>query len=587
MTELRKLSLDFIDSYGTFPYIGQVYFDLGSALMDYGESREQTIMYLQQASNLTQNENIRNKANEFLGNMYLENEGYVAARNQYQKINNETIYADPYLLYNVGFVYYKLNSLSQSIAYFEYYVHNYPRQEHYLQVLDYLGTMYMTMNETNKAIQYYALLADNQPEDDLLRKLRDLYILEDRLDEAINTSLKIEELSNSDRRSLAQIYESQDNLGYAILQYERIISNDTNESDMLKDTEQLARLHFLVGDMAKALNNYQKIYNITGSYKHSFETYKYLNWKQIAENTIIGYYKQRNRTQAENFEKYYKSIIKDDDTIEAHITIERGRYYAELDKKKARKLYEEVIDDYSQSEYADDAYLEFAILELSEKNFEDATEYLKILLEKYPDSSLSNNAYLKLGSVHFSQGNYQQALEYYQKVIQRDTEGTYAMQAIENFALTCKAMGEWMLAIEAYQMLIERFGSPELTPETIFEISYCYYMDKEYKKSIQLFNTIQDKFKDSEVKAEIIYWIGESYYGLEEYDRAIETLLKIVYDYSFLDQWFVNANIKIAMAYEKLRKFDKARLFYQNIIERYGTNSNWGAEAKKLLDALP
>lgn len=587
VTTLQQLSLDFIDSYGTFPYIGQVYFDLGAALMEYGGAREQIIMYLQQASNLTQNEHIRNKANEFLGNLYLENEGYIAARNQYQKIDKKTIYSDPSLLYNVGFVYYKLNSLSQSIPYFEYYVQNYPKQEHYSKVLEYLGSMYMILDQSDKAIQYYALLAENEPDDDLLRKLRDLYILENRFDEAINISLEIKELNNSDRRTLAQIYEEQGNLAYSIVQYERIISNNITESDMLKDTEQLARLHFLVDDMAKALNNYIKIYNITESYKHPFETYNYLNWKQIAENTVVAYYRQKNRTQAENFEKYYKSIIQDDDSIQAHITLERGIYYADLDKRKARRLFEEVIDDYPQTDYADDAYLEFAILELSEKNFKEATEYLKILVENYSDSPLVNNAYLKLGSVHFSQGNYQQALEYYQKVIQRDTGGTYAMRAIENFALTCKAMGEWMLAIEAYQMLIERFGSPELTPETIFEISYCYYMDKEYKKAIQLFKTIQDKFTDSEVKAEIIYWIGESYYGLKEYDHAIETLLKIVYDYSFLDQWYVNANIKIAMAYEKQQKFDKARLFYQNIIERYGTNSNWGAEAKKLLDALP
>jgi len=587
VTSLRQLTLNFIDTYNTFPYIGEVYFKLGKALIESGESEEQTIMYLQKAATLSKNAEIRNEAYRYLGDLYLKNEGYIAARNQYQKIVEQTIYADPELLYNVGYVYFQLKSYSQSVIYFEYYVQNYSAQENYIEALDLLASIYVTLNEPVKAITYYAILAEKAPNDELLRTLRNLYIDQVEFDEAVDISIKIETLTNNDRRILAGIYEVQGNLSYAILQYGRIISQVAAEDTMLIDTQHLAKLHMLVGDMNSTLTNYTKIYNITESYKKPFESFSYLNWDNIAENTIVAYYKLKNRSQAETFEKYYKSVIKDNDEVEAHIALERGIYYAQLDQKKARKLFEEVIEDYSSTEYAADAYMEMAIMELENKEFEKAETYLSTLLEKFPDSDLTNNVYLKLGSMNFSEGNFQDALEYYQKVIQRDTEGTYAMQAIENFALTCKAMGEWMLAIEAYQMLIERFGSPEMTPQTIFEISYCYYMDKEYRKAIQLFKTIQDKFTDSEVKAEIIYWIGESYYGLKEYDQAIEALLKIVYDYSYLDQWYVNANIKIAIAYEKLQKFDKSRLFYKNVIERYGTNSNWGAEAKKLLDALP
>jgi len=67
----------------------------------------------------------------------------------------------------------------------------------------------------------------------------------------------------------------------------------------------------------------------------------------------------------------------------------------------------------------------------------------------------------------------------------------------------------------------------------------------------------------------------------------IETFLKIVYNYGDLAQWDVNANIKIAMAYEQLNKFDKAKLFYNSIINKYSSDSKWGKEAQKLLDALP
>ncbi|MBN2018202.1 MAG: tetratricopeptide repeat protein [Candidatus Cloacimonetes bacterium] len=587
LNSLQQLSLYFIEIYPTFPKIGTVYFNLGKALIQNDKKDEQTITYLQKAASLTGDANIRNEAYQYLGDLYLENEGYIAARNQYQKIDEKTLSADPQLLFNVGFVYYQLKSYSQSVLYLDYYVQNYPEQEKYLDVLNLLASTYITLNETEKAIAIYATLAEKAPTDALLRTLRNLYINQDKFEKALDVSMKIEDLSKKDRYILAEIYEAQGNISYAILQYSRIISLNVAEDTMLVDTEHLAELYMSIEDISSALANYTKIFNLTESYKDPFQSFSYLDWARIAENTIVAYYRSKNRTQAEAFEKYYKSIIKDNDEVQAHITLERGIYYSQLDQKKAQKLFEEVIDDYSSTEYTDDAYLELAIMALGNEKFDEADTYLTTLLQNFPDSPLKYNVYLKLGSMNFSEGNFKDALDYYQKVIQQDTEGTYAMQAIENFALTCKAMGEWMLAIEAYQMLIDRFGSPEMTPQTIFEISYCYYMDKEYRKAIQLFKTIQDQFTDSEIKAEIIYWIGESYYGMKEYDQAIETLLKIVYDYNFLDQWYVNANIKIAMAYEKLQKFDKARLFYKNVIERYGTNSNWGAEAKKLLDALP
>ncbi len=208
-------------------------------------------------------------------------------------------------------------------------------------------------------------------------------------------------------------------------------------------------------------------------------------------------------------------------------------------------------------------------------------------IQKYSDSDLINNAKLKLGSINFSNSNYKSALKNYKYVIDNDEEGELATQAIENFALTCKAMGEWLVAIEAYQLLQERVDSPQIKPKTLFEIAYCYYMDKKYKKAVNIFEQAKDQISDKELLAEIYFWIGDSYFQQQDYKKAIEELLKIVYNYSDYAQWFVNANIKIATAYEKLEKFGKARMFYQNVIKRFGVDNRWGKEAQKLLDKLP
>ena len=585
--KLEEYSSEFVKNYSSFPKIGNVYFNLAKSLiLSYGEEQA-IIRNLQQAITLSKDKRIKNSAYSLLGDIYLKNESYQATLNQYNKIDTETVSKNCSLLFNLGFVNMKLNHLNESAEYFQSFVNNYKMHNKYWEGVKNLAEIYRQLNNTENAISYYQLLAENQPDDIILRKLRDLYISNQNFDNAIEVSIKIQERTNEDRRLLAEIYLQKSVISLAILQYEKVIENETDINKKLKDIEQLAMINFDISDFQEAIENYEKIINLTADFKDRFSDIQELDWSKIGENLIISSYKRKSRKDAEEYEKLFKKVIKDNNEIKSHLLLERGIYYINLDNKKANKIFDEIIEDYNFTDYADDAYFQQALMALEDTNFELAKDKLKSLIDHFPESELVNNTNLKLGSINFADGNFRKALEYYQLVIQNDQEGDLALKAIENYALTCKSMGEWMLAIEAYQMLLDRFGTPEIKPQTLFEIAFCFYRDKKYQKAIELFEKILLKIDERNTKVEIIYWIGESYYGLEEYEKTVETLLKIVYNYSDFAQWNVNANIKIAMAYEQLTKFDKARLFYNSVIKKYGIESKWGKEAQKLLDALP
>ena len=584
---LKEYSSKFIEKYSTFPEIGNVYYNLAKALILSNEDEQSIIRNLQQAITLSYDISIRNSAYSLLGDIYLENESYQAALNQFNKIDSEIIFKNSNLLFNIGFVNMKLNHFTNSAEYFQSFVNNYKMHNKYWEGIENLAEIYKELNITDKAISYYQLLVENQPDDIILRELRDLYISNQKFENAIEVSIKIQERTNRDKRILADVYLQKGAKSLAILQYEKVIENETDINRKLKDIEQLAMINFDISDFQAAIKDYEKILNLTADFKNRFSDIQNLNWAKIGENLVISSYKRKSRKNAEEYEKLFKKVLKDNNEIKSHLLLERGIYYINLDNKKANKIFNEMIEDYNSTDYADNAYFQQALMALEDKDFELAKDKLKSLIEHFPESELVNNANLKLGSISFTNGEFRNALEYYQLVIQNDQEGGLALKAIENFALTCKSMGEWMLAIEAYQMLLDRFGTPEIKPQTLFEIAFCFYRDKKYQKAIELFQAIFQRIDKRSTKVEIIYWIGESYFGLEEYEKVVETLLKIVYNYSDFEQWDVNANIKIAMAYEQLNKFDKARLFYNSVIKKYGIESKWGKEAKKLLDALP
>jgi TolA-binding protein len=585
--KLKEYSSAFIEKYSTFPMIGNVYYNFAKALMSSNGDEQKIILYLTQSVGLSHDENIIRSAHTSLGDIYLRNESYQAALNQYQKIDEEIIYKNGNILFNLGFVQMKLNHLTESAKYFQQFVNKFKQHKKYWDGVENLANIYDSLNKTEQAIHYFSLITSHKQDDALFRTLRDLYVDTQKFDKSIEISLKIKERTNEDRRALAEVYHKKGDESLAILQYQKVIENDAEVNKRLQDIEQLAGINFAIGQYQAAVRNYEKILNLTDSYKNRFSALPFLDWKQIGENLIISCYRKKSRKDAEEYEQTFKGIIDANKELKAHLFLERGKYYVDLNNKKANKIFNEIIKDYGTSEYADDSYFQQALIALQKQDFGQAETKLKTLIQKYPNSELVNNANLKLGSLNFTQGNFQDALKYYQFVIHNDKEGSLAIQAIENFALTCKSMGEWMSAIEAYQLLLDRFGTPEIKPQTLFEIAFCYYRDKKYQKAIDLFDKILPKIQKRSTKGEIYYWIGESYFELEEYNKAIESFLKIVYDYSDFAQWDVNANIKIAMSYENLHKYDKARLFYNNVIEKYGVDSKWGKEAKKLLDMLP
>jgi tetratricopeptide (TPR) repeat protein len=584
---LEQASRSFISKYSSFPRIGHIYLTLAEVMMQSSADTQEIITNLQQAISLGTESEIKNRAYALLGDIYLQNKSYRAALAQYEKIDEKAIFLDPTLVFNMGFVLVQLNQPEEAAEYLKYFVENFSQHKKYPESLELLASVYSELGEFEEAIYHYQTLVEIRDNDESRRKLRELYVKAQKYDKAMDISLQIENLTNSDKRTLAEIYRQNGNIDLAILQYEKVIEAETDIAQKLSDLAMVAKLHYSLGDYKSALSSYEELLNLAGNSKEMFATYPSLDWKEIGENTVICYYKRKARKYAEDTEEMFHDFFRGEPEIQAQILLERGIYYADIEPKKAEKSFNEIIKDYSQTSYADDAYFQQALLSLNNQDFEKAKEQLNKLIQQYPSSELVNNAYLKLGSINFSQENFQDALAHYYYVIQNDQEGTLAMQATQNFALTCKTLGEWEMAIEAYQLLLQRFVKEDIAAPTMFEIAFCYYMDKQYEKAIELFASIIPQLEDIALKAEAYFWIGDSHYEMGQYEKAIESFLNIVYNYNEFPEWDVNANMKIGMAYERLGRNEKARIFYTNIVDRYGDSSKWGKEAQKRLEALP
>ncbi|MEL6867626.1 MAG: tetratricopeptide repeat protein, partial [Bacteroidota bacterium] len=91
---------------------------------------------------------------------------------------------------------------------------------------------------------------------------------------------------------------------------------------------------------------------------------------------------------------------------------------------------ESIVDDYPNSEYADNALLQLGITYQEIGKFDQASRPLKRLVDQYKGrSELYNQALLKLGLISYNQGNLQNAINYYKQIFNNNPEAREAQAA--------------------------------------------------------------------------------------------------------------------------------------------------------------
>ncbi len=583
-SQLQSRYTQFIQQYPDFSKKDEIYYLLANSIIEQKKQDE----YTQAVSYLTaidESSDYFTKASLLLADLYLKTEMYSKAIEIYQNIKSKPIENKAQFLYGFAYSLMKTNRDEEAMNYFQKLITQYPESPYFYQAIEYLADLSEQLGKTDLAIDYYLQLVERMQKDKYRRRLRDLYFSTKNYIKAISITSELDTLKNDDRRILAESYFLDDAYQEAISSYKKVISNDTDKEDKLKDYTRLLEIAFISENYDLVAEQLKKILKLTEQSKDRFSDFPYLDWQKISKLSIIAYYRNNSRQNAEQTEKTFKEVLKDKE-VKAELLFARAMYYYDLNKGKASKYFNELIKDYPDSKLADDAYFKIALIDVEKKRYDKAKKKYKELLKKYPQSDLVNDVHLKLGNLYYLQEKYRDALQHYQFIIDNDKEGRLLIQAAKNYALTCRAISEWQSAIAAYQIIIERVNNPDLEPETLFQIGYCYFMDKKYDKAIEIFQQVLPKLPDRELQAETQYWIGESYFGNEDYEQAVAEFLKVTYFYKDFWQWTVSAEIKVGNAYEEMKKFDKAKMIYEKVIKNNGVNSQWGKIAKERLDRI-
>ena len=275
-------------------------------------------------------------------------------------------------------------------------------------------------------------------------------------------------------------------------------------------------------------------------------------------------------------------------------------YYDMEDYNNAITTFQQLINDYPDSEYADDA--QYYIGSINEKKLgyyiQALLEYQK-LIDNYPNSEFADDAQLGTGNCYYATKDYSHAIEAYQKIIDNYSQSNIAPLAQYSIGQSYRKLANYAQAILEFTKTIENYSESEYAAPAQYYLASSYYDAQDYNQAILEFQITIDNYPDSTWPGEsdrliapcAQYYIGWCYgQKLKQWEEAIPVYQLVIDNYPN-STWGngqeipPDAQYQIGWSYEQLEQWCEAVASYQLIIDNY-PGTTWSEQAEERLSII-
>ena len=257
-------------------------------------------------------------------------------------------------------------------------------------------------------------------------------------------------------------------------------------------------------------------------------------------------------------------------------------YYDQGDYNTAISNFQQLITDFPESEYTDDAQYYIAWSYYNLASHEQAILEFEKIADNYPNSEFIDDSQYYIAYCNEKKlGYYVKALLQYYYFLDNFPESEYADDAQLGIGDCCYAMKQYVSAIEGYQKVIDNYPQSTLLSLAQYSIAQSYRKLANYEQAILEFNEVIGKYSESDYAAPAQYYIGYIYYQNQNYSDAIIEFQKVIDSYPDCI-WSDGQNRLIApcaqyyigWCYEKIEDWNNAIIAYEKVINDY-PDSTW------------
>ena len=238
------------------------------------------------------------------------------------------------------------------------------------------------------------------------------------------------------------------------------------------------------------------------------------------------------------------------------------------DKKRTALI--QLIANYPQSLYNDDAMLNLSSMYLNEDRQEESVALLSDLIKKHPQSVLVKTALLKLGLNFYNESISDSAVYYFKTVIEKypnTKESKEALIAYKNVSIESGDVKSYFDYVGQLSNVSVDIASKD---SISYEASENLYLKQDYEKASQAFSNYLSEFTSPIFKLNAHFYRAESLFKTNP-ELAVEDYLSVL---EFGQNIFSERSlIRLARIEFKRNEFGVAALHYTNLSEIVQDNS--------------
>ena len=275
-------------------------------------------------------------------------------------------------------------------------------------------------------------------------------------------------------------------------------------------------------------------------------------------------------------------------------------YYNLKDYSTAITTFQQLLNDFPDSSYADDAQYYIGYINENKLGYYiQALLKYQELINNYPDSPYADDAQIGIGNCYYATYDFSHAIEAYQKVINDYHESSLLALAQYSIAQSYRRLTDFAQAVLEFNKVIENYPESDYPAPAQYYLAYSYFEAKNYNQAILEFQLTIDNYPDStwpNSQERLIapcaqYYIGWCYgEKLGQWEDAISAYQLVIDNYpdstwSSGNEIPPDAQYQIGWCYEQLELWCEAIDAYQLVIDNY-PGTSWYGKAQERLDEI-
>ena len=262
--------------------------------------------------------------------------------------------------------------------------------------------------------------------------------------------------------------------------------------------------------------------------------------------------------------KYYNQAMNISGVEDDYAAYKKSTAYVLLgDYGNAIQSFNKLINDFSYSNYVDDAIFDLGNVYILSKNFDLAVNMFTQIINDFKNSLFYPSSQLKLGLVYYMQEKDNEAITVLKNLIFEFPQSHTSQEALSVLKNIYNETGEAQQFLELIQNVEHDYTKSELDSST-YSSAELQYVQKNYQNSINAFKSYLSYYPSGLFILEAKYFLYKSYEKIGQLENAIEVLSEIVNDRE--NKYTAEGLLSLGRMSYELEKYISSEIYFSKLL---------------------